>query len=48
MTLVASVNGSLVEGESKIPMSNAPITQVFLRGAADLNPGRPLRSSTPS
>ncbi len=38
VTLVASVNGSLVEGESKIPMSNAPITQVFLRGAADLNP----------
>jgi uncharacterized cofD-like protein len=31
VTLVASVNGSMVEGESKIPKQNAPITQVFLK-----------------
>ncbi len=38
VTLVASVNGSLVEGESQIPKSNSPITQVFLRPSAELNP----------
>src|SRR6266702_7826899 len=31
VTLVASINGSTVEGESKIPKQNAPITQVFLK-----------------
>ena len=36
VTLVASINGSTVEGESKIPKQNAPISQVFLKpdGAA--------------
>ena len=39
VTLVASVNGSMVEGESKIPKQNAPITQVFLKpDNAELNP----------
>ncbi len=39
VTLVASVNGSMVEGESKIPMQNGPISRVFLRpGDAVLNP----------
>jgi uncharacterized cofD-like protein len=39
VTLVASINGHTVEGESKIPKQNAPISQVFLKpdGAA-LNP----------
>lgn len=31
VTLVASVNGSWVEGESKIPTQNAPIARVFLK-----------------
>src|SRR5438874_7504020 len=39
VTLVASVNGSMVEGESKIPKQNAPISQVFLKpDNAELNP----------
>ncbi|HEX6547433.1 MAG TPA: gluconeogenesis factor YvcK family protein [Candidatus Dormibacteraeota bacterium] len=39
VTLVASVNGSMVEGESKIPMQNAPIGHVFLKpDNAELNP----------
>lgn len=39
VTLVASVNGSMVEGESKIPNQNAPITRVFLKpDGAELNP----------
>lgn len=31
VTLVASINGSTVEGESKIPKQNAPISHVFLK-----------------
>src|SRR3981081_1472657 len=31
VTLVASVNGSVVEGESKIPKQNGPISRVFLK-----------------
>ncbi len=31
MTLVASINGGMVAGESKIPMQNAPISRVFLK-----------------
>jgi uncharacterized cofD-like protein len=31
VTLVASINGRAVEGESKIPMQNAPISHVFLK-----------------
>src|SRR5581483_11043117 len=39
VTLVASVNGSMVEGESKIPEQNAPISHVFLKpDNAELNP----------
>jgi uncharacterized cofD-like protein len=39
VTLVASVNGSMVEGESKIPKQNAPISHVFLKpDNAELNP----------
>ncbi len=39
VTLVASINGRSVEGESKIPMQNAPITQVFLKpDGAQVNP----------
>ncbi len=39
VTLVASVNGSMVEGESKIPMHEGPISRVFLRpDDAELNP----------
>ena len=39
VTLVASVNGSMIEGESKIPKQNAPIAQVFLKpDHAELNP----------
>ena len=39
VTLVASINGHTVEGESKIPMQNAPISQVFLKpDGALLNP----------
>jgi uncharacterized cofD-like protein len=39
VTLVASVNGSMVEGESKIPKQNAPISHVFLKpDNAVLNP----------
>src|SRR3989475_6443802 len=39
VTLVASVNGAMVEGESKIPKQNAPITRVFLKpDQAQLNP----------
>jgi uncharacterized cofD-like protein len=39
VTLVASVNGAMVEGESKIPMHAGPISQVFLRpDNAELNP----------
>jgi uncharacterized cofD-like protein len=39
VTLVASVNGHMVEGESKIPKQNAPITRVFLKpDQAELNP----------
>jgi uncharacterized cofD-like protein len=39
VTLWASVNGSNVEGESKIPKQNAPITRVFLKpDGAEINP----------
>jgi uncharacterized cofD-like protein len=39
VTLVASVNGTMVEGESKIPMQRGLISQVFLRpDNAELNP----------
>jgi uncharacterized cofD-like protein len=39
VTLVASINGHTVEGESKIPKQNAPISQVFLKpDGALLNP----------
>src|ERR1700730_3051179 len=39
VTLVASINGHTVEGESKIPKQNAPISQVFLKpDGAMLNP----------
>jgi uncharacterized cofD-like protein len=31
VTLVASINGSTVEGESRIPQQNAPISHVFLK-----------------
>jgi uncharacterized cofD-like protein len=31
VTLVASINGGMVAGESKIPMQNAPISRVFLK-----------------
>lgn len=31
VTLVASINGSNVEGESKIPKANSPISHVFLK-----------------
>src|SRR2546427_8933091 len=31
VTLVASINGRSVEGESKIPLQNAPISHVFLK-----------------
>src|SRR6266513_5907819 len=37
--LVASVNGSTVEGESRIPQQNAPISKVYLKpDGATLNP----------
>ena len=39
VTLVASINGHTVEGESKIPMQNAPISRVFLKpDGAQVNP----------
>lgn len=39
VTLVASVNGSIIEGESKIPMQAGPISRVFLRpDDSELNP----------
>src|ERR1700674_3387376 len=39
VTLVASINGHTVEGESAIPKQNAPISQVFLKpDGALLNP----------
>src|ERR1700681_4472943 len=39
VTLVASINGGMVEGESKIPMQNAPISHVFLKpDGAQINP----------
>jgi uncharacterized cofD-like protein len=39
VTLVASINGSSVEGESKIPKQNAPISHVFLKpDGAKVNP----------
>jgi uncharacterized cofD-like protein len=39
VTLVASVNGTKVVGESQIPKQNAPISHVFLEPpGADLNP----------
>ena len=39
VTLVASVNGTMIEGESKIPMQNGLISRVFLRpDNAELNP----------
>jgi uncharacterized cofD-like protein len=39
VTLVASVNGSVVEGESQIPKQNGPITRVFLKpDEVELNP----------
>ena len=39
VTLVATINGSTVEGESQIPKQNAPISRVFLKPERpDLNP----------
>jgi uncharacterized cofD-like protein len=39
VTLVASINGGTVEGESQIPKQNQPITQVFLKpDGAQVNP----------
>src|SRR6267154_3367630 len=39
VTLVASINGHVVEGESKIPKQNAPISHVFLKpDGAQVNP----------
>lgn len=39
VTLVASINGSTVEGESKIPMQHAPISHVLLKPeGAQVNP----------
>ncbi|MFI5283793.1 MAG: uridine diphosphate-N-acetylglucosamine-binding protein YvcK [Candidatus Dormibacterales bacterium] len=39
VTLVASINGSMVQGESKIPKQNAPIGRVFLKpDGAQVNP----------
>jgi uncharacterized cofD-like protein len=39
VTLVASVNGHMVEGESRIPLQNAPISRVFLKpDCIELNP----------
>jgi uncharacterized cofD-like protein len=39
VTLVASVNGNIVEGESKIPEQEGPISQVFLKPEnPELNP----------
>jgi uncharacterized cofD-like protein len=39
VTLVASVNGHMVEGESRIPLQNAPISRVFLKpDCVELNP----------
>jgi uncharacterized cofD-like protein len=39
VTLVASINGRKVEGESQIPKQNAPISQVFLKpDGAQVNP----------
>ena len=39
VTLVASINGGMVAGESKIPMQNAPISHVFLKpDGAQINP----------
>src|SRR5438128_11189871 len=34
VTLVASINGSTVEGESQIPKQNSPISHVFLKPEA--------------
>src|SRR6266853_1634404 len=39
VTLVASINGGMVAGESKIPMENSPIHRVFLKpDGAQVNP----------
>src|ERR1700686_2098846 len=39
VTLVASINGGMVAGESKIPMQSAPISRVFLKpDGAQINP----------
>src|SRR4030081_2469281 len=39
VTLVASINGHTVEGESQIPKANAPISHVFLKpDGAQINP----------
>jgi uncharacterized cofD-like protein len=39
VTLVASINGGMVEGESKIPKQNQPISHVFLKpDGAQVNP----------
>jgi uncharacterized cofD-like protein len=39
VTLVASINGGMVAGESKIPMENSPISRVFLKpDGAQINP----------
>jgi uncharacterized cofD-like protein len=39
VTLVASINGHTVEGESKIPKQNGPISHVFLKpDGAQINP----------
>src|SRR5919199_1409037 len=39
VTLVASINGNTVEGESRIPRENAPISRVFLKpDLPEINP----------
>jgi uncharacterized cofD-like protein len=38
VTLVASVNGHTIEGESKIPLELAPISRVWLKQEAEINP----------
>src|SRR2546428_449679 len=42
VTLVASINGSTVEGESQIPKQNSPISHVFLKpDGVQVNPEAP-------
>src|SRR5205814_2522899 len=48
VTLVASINGSTVEGESRIPKENAPIGRLFLKpDQAELHPEAALAIMNP-